>query len=108
MLRRNGWDDINRITGRNRFNSADCVADKTNKKVNKRWLNGNRFVPRPGRLKERQLATARVHLTCATTQFGYVFSKGDSSKLNSFTHGEIRIEAFCQFFNGNSIFDRDA
>lgn len=35
MLRRNGWDDINRITHCNCFNPADSLASKTNKKVDK-------------------------------------------------------------------------
>lgn len=33
VLRRNGWDDINRNTGCNRFNPTHGLADKTNKKV---------------------------------------------------------------------------
>lgn len=32
MLRRNGWDGINRIAGCNCFNPTDSLAGKTNKK----------------------------------------------------------------------------
>lgn len=35
LLRRNGWDDINRTTVYNRFSPPDSLAGKTNKKVDK-------------------------------------------------------------------------